>query len=847
MNIGDLYFALRANDARLEADVKAAGSKAGQTLAQAIAGDFKKSFTGANLGKGIVQGLGLAGGLGIANIAANTVSGLKDAFVGTVDAAANFERGMLNVQSITQGTEAELATMGQTVLDLSGEFGQSAETMTQALYDISSSGFQGADALEVLRAASKSATAGLATTSEAASGITAVLNAYGMSAEEASDVSDVLFQTVNRGVVSFPQLSAEIGKTTALAAPLGVSLEEVGAAIAVMTRAGIDAENATTQLNAIMSSMLKPSKEASDLAAKLGINWSAAGLKANGLVGTLNEMLVATDGNQEAMATLLGDARAIRGAFSLAARGGAEFTDELKVMNEAAGETDKAFGIQSQGAAFRLQQMKAELEAAGIEIGQKFLPVLIQLADVVIEDVVPAIKQFADLLTVMSGEVPVATDGVKDHGAELLALAFRYASAGSAIEEWERQLNEGREAEAAVATETARMAGVIDFMANATKDDLIAVADNIEGVGDAAQDASTAVRQSARDILASIAGLRAGAEGDAQAAAAALYDPIILGIEQAETAEELRAVKKKLRDQTITADERAELHKRRQELGKTLIEQTGLLLTYGTQAEQISKTKAFLASGFWAEAYEGATPEQAAALDAWRLTLQQRVDGMTEDARVSSGELVDKYTGTIEAGRQGVTTATGTMVGGMRGPLTRAEREAYKHGETAGQKYADGVASKVWATASAAAKHAAQMRTYLRQLSPAKKGPLSEGGGTEGWGADAISLFAEGGRSQISDIIAMSREAAKAVASGLTVSGPRWALAGAVSVPSAGGIVAPSMVGAQAGSVTRINNITVPITGLLKARDPFDVSRNLQRAADDGVFEGPQWHEDDYR
>src|SRR5688500_16585640 len=108
MNIGDLYFALRANDARLEADVKAAGSKAGQTLAQTIAGDFKKSVIGANLGKGIVQGLGLAGGLGIANIAAGAVSGLKDAFVGTVDAAANFERGMLNVQSITRGTDAEL-------------------------------------------------------------------------------------------------------------------------------------------------------------------------------------------------------------------------------------------------------------------------------------------------------------------------------------------------------------------------------------------------------------------------------------------------------------------------------------------------------------------------------------------------------------------------------------------------------------------------------------------------------------------------------------------------------------------------------------------------------------------
>ena len=42
-------------------------------------------------------------------------------------------------------------------------------------------------------------------------GIAAVLNAYGMSADEATAVSDVMFQTVKRGVLTFGELANTIG------------------------------------------------------------------------------------------------------------------------------------------------------------------------------------------------------------------------------------------------------------------------------------------------------------------------------------------------------------------------------------------------------------------------------------------------------------------------------------------------------------------------------------------------------------------------------------------------------------------------------------------------------------
>ena len=55
---------------------------------------------------------------------------------------------MANVNSIAKFTDDELADASAAVLDLSEDFGQSAETMAAGLYDIQSSGFVAEEAEE---------------------------------------------------------------------------------------------------------------------------------------------------------------------------------------------------------------------------------------------------------------------------------------------------------------------------------------------------------------------------------------------------------------------------------------------------------------------------------------------------------------------------------------------------------------------------------------------------------------------------------------------------------------------------------------------------------------------------
>ena len=116
----------------------------------------------------------------------------------------------------------------------------------------------------------------------AADAITTLLNSYGLSASHAGDVSDVLFATVKRGKTTFADLAPSIGMVAATAASAGVSLDDLGASVATMTRNGIRTERAVTALNAVVSTFLKPTKEAADYARELGFTYRAMGRGYNG-------------------------------------------------------------------------------------------------------------------------------------------------------------------------------------------------------------------------------------------------------------------------------------------------------------------------------------------------------------------------------------------------------------------------------------------------------------------------------------------------------------------------------------------------------------------------------------
>lgn len=102
MNIGDLFFSLRADDDRLKADINKSGAAAGTSFGAS----FKQSFSKQNISKGIVAGLGVGGGLAVFSAIDSAISSTIG-FLGDSATAAR-EEGVA-VASLTAALEANVA------------------------------------------------------------------------------------------------------------------------------------------------------------------------------------------------------------------------------------------------------------------------------------------------------------------------------------------------------------------------------------------------------------------------------------------------------------------------------------------------------------------------------------------------------------------------------------------------------------------------------------------------------------------------------------------------------------------------------------------------------------------
>lgn len=312
---------------------------------------------------------------------AAAVAGIGIAYAATQ--AAEFQKAMLNVTTIDASVKNSLGQVSAQVLDLSTHLPQSAKELASGLYDISSSGFQGAQSLSILKVSATAASAGLSTTANAAKAITATLNAYGLKATDAKRVSDALFQTVNFGVVDFDQLTAVIGDTVGTAAAAGINIEQLGAAIATLTLSGLSASEAGTSLNRVLTSLIKPNTALLEAQKHLGVSFTQE-LRdpAIGLKGVLDQLLKSVGGNRTAFSNLFTDIRASRGVLALEAAGGQNYTrvlEQMGVASDNTGATQKALAQQAKGVSFQLTLLKNQFNAAAITVGEKLLPALTTL------------------------------------------------------------------------------------------------------------------------------------------------------------------------------------------------------------------------------------------------------------------------------------------------------------------------------------------------------------------------------------------------------------------------------------------------------------------------------------
>ncbi len=329
----------------------------------------------------------------------------------------------------TLGVDASVAS--QQFAQLSKELQGQASTveLTTAAYDVASAGFANvADQTNILEAATKGAVGGLSDINTVGNAVTSVLNAYGMSADQAAGLVDGFIQTQNDGKIVLGEYAALIGSLAPTAAAAGVGIKELNAAVATITAQGVAPETAVTGLNQALISILKPTAEATNLSRQLGIDFNEAGLRSKGLAGFLEQVATATGGSASKLTTLFGSVDALKSILPLLSGDMQKFVENIIKQDKATGVATKAF-----------KDMSATIEGALKEVDTAFKNLVVAFKPVIPAIIVP--------FKVLAGAINLVSENIKAlavtatfigtfvgvlHGAALATKAWALATAGLA-------------------------------------------------------------------------------------------------------------------------------------------------------------------------------------------------------------------------------------------------------------------------------------------------------------------------------------------------------------------------------------------------------------------------------
>lgn len=338
---------------------------------------------------------------------------IEAAMVANTKTAADFEAKMNNVYTIVDRNAKGAGSFSKELLDMSTKYPVAAKDLADGLYDLSSSGIAADKVVGALEVSTMAASAGMTDSSTTARALAASLNAYGKDASQAANMSDIMFQTVNLGVLTFEELAQNMGQWVGMASAAGVGFDDASAALAGMTLAGIPAAEASTALARSMQAFVKPSETMTSIVKDLGYETPLMMIKTLGLKGSIDKLNETTGGSPELLAKVFQEVTALNGVMALGTSGGKNYQrvyDSITDTHKTQGSTARAYAEQQKGLNNQIEKLKNSFTKLRIEMGQRMIPIA---------------KLFVGMLTNMIetfDRLPGPIKGILTYGTALVGL-----------------------------------------------------------------------------------------------------------------------------------------------------------------------------------------------------------------------------------------------------------------------------------------------------------------------------------------------------------------------------------------------------------------------------------------
>lgn len=309
----------------------------------------------------------------------------------TINLASKFQSEMSQAAAISDFTSAHLQQMSAAILRIGAVTPVSIAELVKGLVSAEQAGFQGAQALALVKLGAEGAVVGMTDASSAIKGISTVLTGFSLGIGAATNVNNILIAAVRHGIGTYGDFANALTQVGPAAKAAGVSINDTAAAIAVMSKKGLDATTAGTGIGRILVQLARQGTPAERTLTNLANRTGAynfengeAVIKGLGLVGTLQLIGKATDGSLTKLEQFIPNIRQIRASLALLDSGGKDVVEMQKLFESQtnlAVESAKAYAARLQTTSSQMQIMKNNLNEAGIAIGQTFLPVANQLIE----------------------------------------------------------------------------------------------------------------------------------------------------------------------------------------------------------------------------------------------------------------------------------------------------------------------------------------------------------------------------------------------------------------------------------------------------------------------------------
>jgi TP901 family phage tail tape measure protein len=307
---------------KIESEARHRLERINAELSKAGKGGFLSKIFGGDGGGGLVGAGGGAnrviGGLLLAQGVDNAAESLKAAATSTAD----FEKQIALLRTLTQDTKGTFDQWQDSILRVSSAVGKSKEEIASAGYDLLSNQItKGVSDTEVaLGKAARFATATNSTVIDSVNLLSSVINSFGLDTGHTDEILGKLFTTIDLGRIKASDLANTFGRPGVAAKSLGITFDELDAAMITISQTGLGVEQTNTLITNVLHKLLNPTKELQEHYDELGVSTGEMYVKQFGLVGVLEDLLKTTGGSTAELSKFFNEIRGEQGIVQLTSR-----------------------------------------------------------------------------------------------------------------------------------------------------------------------------------------------------------------------------------------------------------------------------------------------------------------------------------------------------------------------------------------------------------------------------------------------------------------------------------------------------------------------------------------------